>query len=209
MVLPRMVYISDATELGTIYTKAELAALHEVCGEYGLYLFLDGARMAAALVAEGNDLQPEDFATYCDVFYLGGTKNGLLFGEAVVITNEALKPHFRNMIKQRGGMFAKGFLFGTQFTAYLQDELWLTMARHAVTQAQRVQTAAVQKGYRLFAVSPTNQVFLVLSHAQIERLRQDFAFEITGHVDDDHEAGRFVCSWATKEEAVDALIAAL
>ena len=209
MVLPRMVYISDATELGTIYTKAELAALHEVCGEYGLYLFLDGARMAAALVAEGNDLQPEDFATYCDVFYLGGTKNGLLFGEAVVITNEALKPHFRNMIKQRGGMFAKGFLFGTQFTAYLQDELWLTMARHAVTQAQRIQTAAVQKGYRLFAGSPTNQVFLVLSHAQIEQLRQDFAFEITGHVDDDHEAGRFVCSWATKEEAVDALIAAL
>lgn len=209
MVLPRMVYISDATELGTIYTKAELAALHEVCREYGLYLFLDGARMAAALVAEGNDLQPEDFATYCDVFYLGGTKNGLLFGEAVVITNEALKPHFRNMIKQRGGMFAKGFLFGTQFTAYLQDELWLTMARHAVTQAQRIQTAAVQKGYRLFAVSPTNQVFLVLSHAQIERLRQDFAFEITGHVDDEHEAGRFVCSWATKEEAVDALIAAL
>ena len=174
MVLPRMVYISDATELGTIYTKAELAALHEVCGEYGLYLFLDGARMAAALVAEGNDLQPEDFATYCDVFYL-----------------------------------AKGFLFGTQFTAYLLDELWLTMARHAVTQAQRIQTAAVQKGYRLFAVSPTNQVFLVLSHAQIERLRQDFAFEITGHVDDEHEAGRFVCSWATKEEAVDALIAAL
>ena len=175
MVLPRMVYISDATELGTIYTKAELAALHEGGGEYGLYLFLDGARMAAALVAEGNDLQPEDFATYCDVFYLGGTKNGLLFGEAVVITNEALKPHFRNMIKQRGGMFAKGFLFGTQFTAYLQDELWLTMARHAVTQAQRIQTAAVQKGYRLFAVSPTNQVFLVLSHAQIERLRQDKA----------------------------------
>ena len=209
MVLPRMAYISDATELGTVYTKAELTALRAACDAHGLYLYLDGARLAQALTAAGNDLQPEDFATYCDVFYLGGTKNGLLFGEAVVITNEALKPHFRNMIKQRGGMFAKGFLFGTQFTAYLQDELWLTMARHAVTQAQRIQTAAVQKGYRLFAVSPTNQVFLVLSHAQIERLRQDFAFEITGHVDDDHEAGRFVCSWATKEEAVDALIAAL
>ena len=209
MVLPRMVYISDATELGTIYTKSELAALHDVCREFGLYLFLDGARMPAALVAEGNDLDTTDFGKYCDAFYIGGTKNGLLFGEAVVITNTDLKPHFRNMIKQRGGMFAKGFLFGTQFTAYLQDELWLTMARHAVTQAQRIQTAAVQKGYRLFAVSPTNQVFLVLSHAQIERLRQDFAFEITGHVDDEHEAGRFVCSWATKEEAVDALIAAL
>ena len=115
MVLPRMVYISDATELGTIYTKSELSALHDVCREYGLYLFLDGARLPAALVAEGNDLAPADFANYCDVFYIGGTKNGLLFGEALVITNDRLKPHFRNMIKQRGGMVAKGFLFGTQF----------------------------------------------------------------------------------------------
>ena len=209
MVLPRMVYISDATELGTIYTKAELAALHEVCGEYGLYLFLDGARMAAALVAEGNDLQPEDFATYCDVFYLGGTKNGLLFGEAVVITNEVLKPHFRNMIKQRGGMFAKGFLFGVQFDAYFKDGLWLDMARHAVTQAQRIAKAAQEKGYTLYAQSPTNQVFVVLSHEKIAELEKNFAFEAFGHVDDDHEAMRFVCSWATKPEAVDALIESL
>ena len=209
MVLPRMVYISDATELGTIYTKAELSALHDVCREYGLYLFLDGARLPAALVAEGNDLAPADLAKYCDVFYIGGTKNGLLFGEALVITNNSLKPHFRNMIKQRGGMFAKGFLFGTQFKAYFENDLWLSMARHAVTQAQRIQTAAVQKGYSLYAASPTNQVFLVLSHAQIERLRQDFAFELNGRVDEDHEAARFVCSWATKPEAVDALIAAL
>ena len=124
MVLPRMVYISDATELGTIYTKAELAALHDVCREYGLYLFLDGARMPAALVAEGNDLDITDFGKYCDAFYIGGTKNGLLFGEAVVITNNDLKPHFRNMIKQRGGMFAKGFLFGVQFGAYFKDGLY-------------------------------------------------------------------------------------
>ena len=209
MVLPRMVYISDATELGTIYTKSELSALHDVCREYGLYLFLDGARLPAALVAEGNDLAPADFANYCDVFYIGGTKNGLLFGEALVITNDSLKPHFRNMIKQRGGMFAKGFLFGTQFKAYFKDDLWLSMARHAVSQAQRIQAAAIEKGYSLYAVSPTNQVFLVLSHAQIERLKQDFAFELNGHVDKDHEAARFVCSWATRPEAVDALIAAL
>ena len=206
---PRMAYVSSPSEFGTVYSKAELEALSAVCKKYGLYLFLDGARMAAALVAEGNDLQPEDFATYCDVFYLGGTKNGLLFGEAVVITNEALKPHFRNMIKQRGGMFAKGFLFGTQFKAYFKDDLWLSMARHAVSQAQRIQAAAIEKGYSLYAVSPTNQVFLVLSHAQIERLKQDFAFELNGHVDKDHEAARFVCSWATRPEAVDALIAAL
>ena len=209
MVLPRMVYISDATELGTIYTKAELAALHEVCGEYGLYLFLDGARMAAALVAEGNDLQPEDFATYCDVFYLGGTKNGLLFGEAVVITNEALKPHFRNMIKQRGGMFAKGFLFGEQFAAYFEDDLWLDMARHAVAQAQRIRAAAIEKGYTLWAESPTNQTFVIMSDEQIEALSRVVEFQTFGRVDETHQAVRFVCSWATKPEAVDTLIAAL
>ena len=209
MVLPRMVYISDATELGTIYTKAELAALHDVCREYGLYLFLDGARMPAALVAEGNDLDITDFGKYCDAFYIGGTKNGLLFGEAVVITNNDLKPHFRNMIKQRGGMFAKGFLFGVQFCAYFKDGLWLDLARHAVTQAQRIAKAAEEKGYTLYAKSPTNQVFIVLSREKIAELEQKFAFEAFGHVDDEHEVMRFVCSWATKEESVDALIASL
>ena len=209
MVLPRMVYISDATELGTIYTKSELAALHDVCREFGLYLFLDGARMPAALVAEGNDLDITDFGKCCDAFYIGGTKNGLLFGEAVVITNNDLKPHFRNMIKQRGGMFAKGFLFGVQFGAYFKDGLWLEMARHAVSQAQRIAKAAEEKGYTLYAKSPTNQVFIVLSHEKIAELEQNFAFEAFGHVDDDHEAMRFVCSWATKEESVDELIASL
>lgn len=209
MVLPRMVYISDATELGTIYTKAELAALREVCDEYGLYLFLDGARLPAALVAERNDLDITDFAKYCDAFYLGGTKNGLLFGEAVVLTNDALKPHFRNMIKQRGGMFAKGFLFGVQFGAYLKDRLWLEMARHAVSQAQRIAKAAEEKGYELYAQSPTNQVFVVLSHEKMAELEKTFIFEVFGHVDETHEAVRFVCSWATKAESVDALIGAL
>ena len=209
MVLPRMVYISDATELGTIYTKSELAALHDVCREFGLYLFLDGARMPAALVAEGNDLDITDFGKYCDAYYIGGTKHGLLFGEAVVITNNDLKPHFRNMIKQRGGMFAKGFLFGVQFGAYFKDGLWLEMARHAVSQAQRIAKAAEEKGYTLYAKSPTNQVFIVLSHEKIAELEQNFAFEAFGHVDDDHEAMRFVCSWATKEESVDELIASL
>lgn len=209
MVKPGMVYISDATELGTIYKKEELSALHDVCREFGLYLFLDGARLPAALVAEGNDLDITDFGKYCDAFYIGGTKNGLLFGEAVVITNNDLKANFRNMIKQRGGMFAKGFLFGVQFGAYFEDGLWLDMARHAVTQAQRIAKAAAEKGYTLYANSPTNQVFLVLSHEKIAELEKDFAFEAFGHVDDTHEAMRFVCSWATKEEAVDALIARL
>ena len=209
MVLPRMVYISQATELGTIYHKDELAALHAVCKEYGLYLFLDGARLAASLVAEGNDLAPEDFAEYCDVFYIGGTKNGLLFGEAVVITNDALTPHFRNMIQQRGGMFAKGFLFGEQFAAYFEDDLWLDMARHAVGQAQRIAAAAVRKGYTLWAESPTNQIFVVMRDDKIQSLGKTAAFETFGRVDASHQAVRFVCSWATKPEAVDALIDAL
>ena len=209
MVKPGMVYISDATELGTIYTKSELSALHDVCREFGLYLFLDGARLPAALVAEGNDLDITDFGKYCDAFYIGGTKNGLLFGEAVVITNNDLKPHFRNILKQRGGMFAKGFLFGVQFQAYFHDGLWLDMARHAVTQAQRIAKAAVEKGYSLFAESPTNQVFIVMDHEKIAELQKDFAFEAFGHVDDKHEAMRFVCSWATSPKNVDALIAAL
>ena len=206
MVKPGMVYISDATELGTIYKKGELSALHDVCREFGLYLFLDGARLPAALVAEGNDLDITDFGKYCDAFYIGGTKNGLLFGEAVVITNDDLKANFRNMIKQRGGMFAKGFLFGVQFGAYFEDGLWLKMAQHAVTQAQRIAKAAVEKGYTLYADSPTNQVFIVLSREKIAELEKDFSFEAFGHVDDDHEAMRFVCSWATKEASVDALI---
>lgn len=206
MVKPGMVYISDATELGTIYKKEELSALHDVCREFGLYLFLDGARLPAALVAAGNDLDITDFGKYCDAFYIGGTKNGLLFGEAVVITNDDLKANFRNMIKQRGGMFAKGFLFGVQFGAYFEDGLWLKMAQHAVMQAQRIAKAAVEKGYTLYADSPTNQVFIVLSHEKIAELEKDFSFEAFGHVDDDHEAMRFVCSWATKEASVDALI---
>ena len=123
MVLPRMVYVSDSTEFGTIYTRAELQALHDVCRELGLILYLDGARMAAALTAEGNDLKPEDFAQLCDAFYVGGTKNGLLFGEALIVVNDALKPFVRNVIKQRGAMLAKGRLLGVQFEALWRDEL--------------------------------------------------------------------------------------
>ena len=172
-------------------------------------LFIDGARLGYGLQSPACDVTLPELANLCDVFYIGGTKCGAFFGEAVVITNDALKPHFRNMIKQRGGMFAKGFLFGVQFDAYFKDRLWLDMARHAVTQAQRIAKAAQEKGYTLYAQSPTNQVFVVLSHEKIAELEKNFAFEAFGHVDDDHEAMRFVCSWATKPEAVDALIESL
>lgn len=209
MVQPKLVYISDATELGTIYTKSELSALRAVCDEYGLYLYLDGARLAPALVADGNDLAPEDFAQLCDAFYIGGTKNGLLFGEALVIVNDALKPDFRHMIKQRGGMFAKGRLLGVQFLAYFEDDLWLTAARHAVLAAQRIARAFTQAGYRLPADSPTNQIFPIVSNEKMAELAKAFIFEENAPVGETHTAIRFVTSWATKDADVDALVQAL
>ncbi|MGM9671823.1 MAG: threonine aldolase family protein [Oscillospiraceae bacterium] len=209
MVLPRMVYVSDSTELGTIYTRAELQALSDTCRELGLYLYLDGARMAMALTAQGNDLVPEDFAQLCDAFYLGGTKNALLFGEALVIVNNALKPYFRNVMKQHGGMLAKGRLLGVQFAAILQDDLWLQTARHANELAQRLAAALTAMGVPLYAASPTNQVFPIFTNAQVETLRQDFSFEFIARVDENHSAIRFVTSWATRPEDVDALICAV
>ena len=209
VVYPRMVYISDATELGTIYTKAELTAIHDVCAELGLYLFVDGARLACALVAEGNDLVPEDLAQLCDVFYIGGTKNGLLFGEALVIVNDALKPCFRHAIKQSGGMLAKGRLLGVQFAAILKEDLWLETARHAVRQAQKLAAALREKGYTLYTDSPTNQVFPVVTNTQMAALEKDFVFELWAKPDSAHTVIRFVSSWATPDEDVQALIEAL
>lgn len=209
MVLPRMVYVSDSTELGTIYTRAELQALSDTCRELGLYLYLDGARMAMALTAQGNDLVPEDFAQLCDAFYLGGTKNALLFGEALVIVNNALKPYFRNVMKQHGGMLAKGRLLGVQFAAILQDDLWLQTARHANELAQRLAAALTAMGVPLYAASPTNQVFPIFTNAQVETLRQDFSFEFIARVDENHSAIRFVTSWATRPEDVETLLEAV
>ena len=209
MVQPKLVYISDATELGTIYTKAELTALRAVCDEYGLYLYLDGARLAPALVAESNDLRPEDFAQLCDAFYIGGTKNGLLFGEALVIVNDMLKPDFRHIIKQCGGMFAKGRLLGVQFCAYFEHDLWLSAARHAVLAAQRIARACKQAGYPLLADSPTNQIFPIVSNEKKAELAETFIFEENAPVDETHTAIRFVTSWATKDADVDALVNAL
>lgn len=209
MVLPRMVYVSDSTELGTIYTRAELQALSDTCRELGLYLYLDGARMAMALTAQGNDLVPEDFAQLCDAFYLGGTKNALPFGEALVIVNNALKPYFRNVMKQHGGMLAKGRLLGVQFAAILQDDLWLQTARHANELAQRLAAALTAMGVPLYAASPTNQVFPIFTNAQVEALRQDFSFEFIARVDEDHSAIRFVTSWATRPEDVETLLEAV
>lgn len=209
MVLPRMVYVSDSTELGTIYTRAELQAISDACHELGLYLYLDGARLGMALTAHGNDLAPEDFAQLCDAFYLGGTKNALLFGEAMVIVNDALKPFFRNVMKQHGGMLAKGRLLGVQFAATLENDLWLETARHANDLAQHLAAELTAIGVQLYAASPTNQVFPIFKDTQIEALRQDFSFEFIARVDETHSAIRFVTSWATRPEDVETLLDAV
>jgi len=207
MVLPRMVYISDSTEIGTIYTKAELTALRRCCDEHGLYLFLDGARLGSALASPENDLTLEDIAALTDVFYIGGTKNGLLFGEALVLSNELPKAHFRWHMKQRGAMLAKGRLLGVQFQAILEDGLYFDIARHANEMAFRLRDGIAALGYSFPVASPTNQQFPVLPNAVIRKLEdRGYAFEAQNAVDAEHTCVRFVTSWATPESAIDAFL---
>ena len=199
----------DTTELGTVYTKAELTALRAACDAHGLYLYLDGARLAQALTAAGNDLRPEDLPQLCDAFYIGGTKNGLLFGEAMVIVNDALKPGFRRAMKRSGAMLAKGRLLGVQFAAALEQDLWLDMGRHANAQAQRIAAALSNLGVPMYVPSPTNQIFPILPDAKIAQLQERVAFYTNTRVDETHQAVRFVTSWATTDAQVDALLALL
>ena len=206
MVKPKMLYISNATEIGTIYKKAELQALRQFCDQNDLYLFLDGARLGCALNAEGNDLCFADLAALCDVFYIGGTKNGALFGEAVVIVNEALKADFRYMIKLRGGMLAKGRLLGVQFLILLKDGLYAELAKHANETAQHLQKGMKELGCQLLLESPTNQVFAALSHEEAKRLSQNYTFNHWEKIDACCDYYRFVTSWATPIEAVDGLL---
>lgn len=206
MVKPKMVYISNTTEIGTQYTKAELEALSHLCRQRGLYLFLDGARLGAALASSANDLTLADIAALTDVFYIGGTKNGALFGEAVVILNPQIDQDFRYMIKQRGGMLAKGRLLGLQFDALFTDDLYFQLGRHANELAMRLKDAFLEKGYELCYDSYTNQQFPILPKEHIEKLRENYAFGGWDETDDDRRAVRFCTSWATTEEAVDQLI---
>lgn len=208
-VLPKLVYISDATELGTIYTKSELAALSAACRELGLLLYLDGARLAMALCADENDVAASDLAKYCDAFFIGGTKNGLLFGEALVIVNERLQSYVRKNLRQRGAIIAKGRLLGIQFLTILEDDLWLTIGKTALGHAKAISEALVQKGYTLYAKSPTNQLFPIVTNAQYEMLHDKFGSEYIEKIDDARCVCRLVTSWSTTQEDVDALIAAL
>ena len=202
MVAPKMVYVSDTTEIGTIYTKAELTALRACCDAHGLFLFLDGARLGSALTSPDNDLTLPDLAALTDAFYIGGTKNGALFGEALVMN--APNDHFRWHMKQRGGMLAKGRLLGVQFQALLEDGLYFDMARHANDMAFRLRDGVAALGYPFPVPSPSNQQFPVLPNTVMEQLRSmGYEFEIDRPTDPDHTIVRFVTSWATPESAID------
>ena len=209
MVLPRMVYVSDATELGTVYTRAELTALRAACDAHGMYLYLDGARLAQALTAAGNDLQPEDLSRLCDAFYIGGTKNGLLFGEAMVIVNDALKPGFRRAMKRNGAMLAKGRLLGLQFDTLFTDDLYFRISKHAINMAMQIRDAFDARGLQFYLHSPTNLQFLIMENKAVRALQQKIAFHTWGKVDEEHSVARFATSWSTTQEDVDALIDAI
>ena len=205
IVQPKLVYISNPTELGTLYTKQELEELSAVCQKLGLYLFLDGARLGYGLMAKGNDLTMADIARLCDVFYIGGTKVGALFGEAVVIRNPALAEDFRYIIKQHGGMLAKGRLLGVQFDALFTDDLYYKISAHADAMADRLRDTLAEIGAPLLVPGTTNQVFAILPDTLLEELAKTVTFSEQERVSDTHRAVRFCTSWATKEENVDTL----
>ena len=209
IVQPKLVYISNPSELGTLYSLQELEELSAVCRENGLYLFLDGARMGYGLAAKDYDVTLADIARLCDVFYIGGTKVGALFGEAVVIGNPALKEDFRYLIKQHGAMLAKGRLLGVQFDALFTDDLYFKISEHAVNMADQLRSCFEELGVKYLVPGVTNQIFPILSDALLEKLAENFMFTEMERVDAQHRCVRFCTSWATKQENVDALCAEL
>lgn len=204
IVKPAMIYVSQSTETGTVYSIGELRALKETAHRYGATLYVDGARLGYAMASEACDFNLAELADACDAFYIGGTKVGALFGEALVICNEALNRDFRYIIKQRGGMLAKGRLLGIQFETLFEDGLYFEISKHAVDLAMRVRDAFKKAGCEFFAESPTNQQFPLITPELNAHLAKDFAFEHWGEKDG-LEAVRFATSWATTEEQVAAL----
>lgn len=209
VVQPKLVYISNPTEWGTIYSKAELTALSETCRKLGLYLFLDGARLGYGLAAAGNDLTMADIARLCDVFYIGGTKVGALFGEAIVYSNPALAEDFRYMMKQRGGMLAKGRLLGLQFDVLMEDDLYFAIAARADKLAEQLRATFDDLGILFLVPAATNQLFPILPDCVFNELSGKYAFIDMERIDEGHRVARFCTSWATKQENVDALCADL
>ena len=202
---PGLVYITFPTELGTLYTARELDDIYQVCKRYDIPLYIDGARLGYGLMAEGNDISLPYLARHCDVFYIGGTKIGALCGEAVVFTNRQAHKHFFSIQKQHGAVIAKGALIGLQFEALFTDDLYFKLARHAIDMAMQMKKFFQEKGYQFYVDSPTNQQFIVLPDAEVERLSQYMEFTHFGQADKHHTICRFVTSWATTEDDLNEL----
>ena len=207
MVMPKVVYISQPTEYGTLYSKEELLSIRAACDQWKLYLFIDGARMGYGLASEACDVDLPFLAEVTDAFYIGGTKQGALFGEALVISNDVLKPDFRYVIKQKGGMLAKGRLLGVQFIELFRDGLYFELSAHAHKLAMKLKTAFIEMGLPFLIESPTNQQFPILPDSALEELKKDYAYSYIQRVDENHSCVRFCTGWATLEENVDKLIA--
>ena len=202
-VQPGMVYLSCPAENGLIYSKAELTAISDFCHSHGLYLFVDGARLGYGLCSKGCDVTLADLARLCDVFYIGGTKCGTLFGEALVVTNRALLKHLFPLVKQHGALLAKGRLLGVQFGELFRDGLYEQLGKQAVRLALRVSDALRNTGYSSVIDSPTNQQFFTLPNDLIDRLREHISFDYWGPRGDSESAVRFVTSWATTKEDIE------
>jgi len=209
VVKPKMVYISNSTEIGTIYTKAELQSLYEFCQSKNLILFMDGARLGHALTAENNDLTLNDIAQLTDVFYIGGTKNGALLGEAIVFNHPETAPEFDYVLKQKGAMLAKGRVLGIQFLALFENDLYFDLAKHANNMAMKIAAAVKANGYTFLTHSTTNQIFPILPKKVIAKLNEKYLFFEWRVIDTDNSAVRIITSWATDESKVDAFIADL
>jgi len=206
MVKPKLVYISQPTENGTVYSKQELKNLFETCKKHELYLYIDGARLGAALESDCADIKPEDMTNLCDAFYIGGTKNGSPLGEALCIVNENLKKDFRYYLKQHGALLAKGALIGSCFKTLFEDDLFFDLARRSNQLAQKLAKALSGKGCKMRYNAPANQVFPILPDAKIAELQKHYKFHVWEKVDKENSAIRLVCSWATDESEIDKLI---
>jgi threonine aldolase len=208
-VKPRVVALAQSTELGTIYTKSELSDIAAFCKAHELYLYADGARLGSALTCAEADMDIAEFSRMVDAFYIGGTKNGALLGEALVINNPRFKEDFRYHLKQRGALLAKGRVLGIQFLELFKGDLYFDLARHANEMAHKLAEGVGAQGYAFLTNSPTNQRFPILPNAAIERLRASYGFHVWAKVDPEHSAIRLVTSWATPESAIEAFLADL
>ena len=203
MVRPRVVYISHSTEIGTIYSETELREISETCKKSNLILYLDGARLGSALTSRKADIDLPTLSSLVDAFYIGGTKNGALLGEALVINNPELMPDFRYLIKQKGGLLSKGRILGIQFLELFRKDLFFDLARHANEMAEKLVTGITGLGYSFQSDSPTNQIFPIFPNKIIEPLNQLYCFYVWRKIDDDQSSVRLVTSWATPEKAID------